>query len=40
VLQPLGFLARNRLVLAFLERADVACLRIRPRLQRLAQGLV
>ncbi len=36
VLRPLGLLARNRLVLAVLERAYEAFLKIRPRLQRLA----
>ena len=36
LLRPLGLLARNRLVLAGLERAYVVFLRIRPRLQRLA----
>jgi predicted DCC family thiol-disulfide oxidoreductase YuxK len=36
VLRPIGLLARNRLVLAVLERAYLAFLKIRPRLQRLA----
>lgn len=35
-LRPLGLAARNRHVLALLERVYVAFLRIRPRLQRLA----
>ena len=35
-LHPLGLAARNRLVLAGLERLYVAFLRARPRLQRLA----
>ena len=35
LLRPLGLLARNRMVLAVLERAYVRFLRIRPRLQRL-----
>lgn len=39
VLRPLGLMARNRLVLAVLERAYVAFLRVRPRLQRLARRL-
>jgi predicted DCC family thiol-disulfide oxidoreductase YuxK len=36
LLRPLGLLARNRLVLAALERAYRCFLRYRPRLQRLA----
>ncbi len=35
LLRPLGLAARNRLVLALLERAYRAFLRIRPQLQRL-----
>lgn len=35
LLRPLGLAARNRRVLALLERAYVAFLRVRPRLQRL-----
>jgi predicted DCC family thiol-disulfide oxidoreductase YuxK len=38
LLRPLGLAARNRLVLAGLERAYLAFLRVRPRLQRLADG--
>ena len=38
-LRPLGLLARNRFILAGLERAYVAFLRLRPRLQRLARRL-
>jgi predicted DCC family thiol-disulfide oxidoreductase YuxK len=38
LLRPLGLMARNRLVLAFMERAYVAFLKVRPRLQRLAGG--
>lgn len=34
LLRPLGLLARNRAVLAFLERAYLAFLRVRPALQR------
>lgn len=34
-LRPLGLLARNRFVLAVLERLYVAFLRVRPRIQRL-----
>jgi predicted DCC family thiol-disulfide oxidoreductase YuxK len=39
MLRPLGLLARNRLVLAGLERAYLVFLRWRPRLQRLALRL-
>ncbi len=38
-LRPLGLLARNRSVLAVLERTYLAFLRVRPRLQRLARWL-
>lgn len=38
-LRPLGLLARNRLVLAALERLYVFFLRVRPRLQHLARRL-
>lgn len=38
-LRPLGLLARNRLVLAGLERAYVLFLRFRPRLQRFVLRL-
>jgi predicted DCC family thiol-disulfide oxidoreductase YuxK len=34
LLRPLGLMARNRAVLAVLERLYVAFLRVRPRLQR------
>jgi len=37
VLRPLGLMARNRILLALLERAYVRFLRVRPRLQRLAR---
>jgi predicted DCC family thiol-disulfide oxidoreductase YuxK len=36
VLRPLGLLARNRMVLAFLERAYRAFLHVRPALRRFA----
>jgi predicted DCC family thiol-disulfide oxidoreductase YuxK len=36
LLRPLGLLARNRLVLALLEKSYRGFLRIRPKLQRLA----
>ena len=39
VLRPLGLVARNRLVLAVLERTYAVFLRARPRLQRLARRL-
>ncbi|WP_158745301.1 thiol-disulfide oxidoreductase DCC family protein [Acidisphaera sp. L21] len=39
VLRPLGLMARNRVVLAVLEQAYGAFLRMRPRLQRLARRL-
>lgn len=39
VLRPFGLAARNRLVLAVLEQAYVALVRIRPSLQRLARRL-
>jgi predicted DCC family thiol-disulfide oxidoreductase YuxK len=39
MLRPFGLMARNRLVLAALEQAYVAFLRMRPRLQRLARRL-
>ena len=39
LLRPLGLLARNRLVLAVLERAYRLFLRMRPRLQRIARRL-
>ncbi len=35
VLRPLGLIARNRLVLALLERLYVQFLKVRPRLQKL-----
>lgn len=38
LLRPIGLTARNRLVLALLERGYLAFLRVRPRLQRLARG--
>lgn len=38
LLRPLGLMARNRAVLAVLERLYVAFLRVRPRLQRWAAG--
>ncbi len=38
-LRPLGLLARNRSVLAVLEQAYLAFLRVRPSLQRLARWL-
>ena len=38
-LRPLGLLARNRAVLAILEQAYLAFLRVRPGLQRLARRL-
>ena len=34
LLRPFGLLARNRLILALLERAYLGFLRVRPRLQR------
>jgi predicted DCC family thiol-disulfide oxidoreductase YuxK len=37
VLRPLGLVARNRILLALLERAYVRFLRARPRLQRLVR---
>lgn len=37
LLRPLGLIARNRLVLAGLERGYRQFLRVRPRLQRLVQ---
>lgn len=36
LLRPLGLIARNRLVLTLLERAYLAFLHVRPRLQRMA----
>ena len=39
LLRPLGLAARRRWVLALLERAYTAFLRVRPRLQRLARAL-
>ena len=39
VLRPFGLMARNPLVLAVMERAYGAFLRMRPRLQRLARRL-
>lgn len=38
LLAPLGRLARNRIVLAGLERLYIAFLRVRPRLQRALRG--
>jgi predicted DCC family thiol-disulfide oxidoreductase YuxK len=38
LLRPLGLAARNRFVLALLERSYRAFLRFRPRLQRLARA--
>lgn len=38
LLRPVGLLARNRMVLAVLERAYLGFLKIRPRLQRAAGG--
>ena len=38
LLRPLGLAARNRWVLAGLERLYVAFLRVRPRLQRMVRG--
>lgn len=38
VLRPIGLIARNTIVLALLERAYLAFLVVRPRLQRLAGG--
>lgn len=40
LLRPLGLLARNRVILAALEKAYVVFLRYRPRLQRLAGAKV
>jgi predicted DCC family thiol-disulfide oxidoreductase YuxK len=40
LLRPLGLLARNRVILAALEKAYVMFLRYRPRLQRLAGAKV
>lgn len=40
LLRPLGLLARNRVMLAALEKTYVVFLRYRPRLQRLAGGNV
>lgn len=37
VLRPLGFIARNRMVLAVLERLYILFLRVRPRLQKLVR---
>jgi predicted DCC family thiol-disulfide oxidoreductase YuxK len=39
MLRPLGFMARNRSILALLENAYLLFLRIRPRLQRMAGGV-
>jgi predicted DCC family thiol-disulfide oxidoreductase YuxK len=36
-LRTLGLIARNRFVLAFLDRAYILFLRVRPALQRLAE---
>lgn len=38
LLRPVGLLAKNRFVLALLERAYLGFLKIRPRLQRMAGG--
>lgn len=35
LLRPLGLIARNRLILALLERAYIYFLKVRPRLQKL-----
>ena len=35
LLRPLGLMARNRFVLAMLERAYIQFLKVRPRLQKL-----
>jgi predicted DCC family thiol-disulfide oxidoreductase YuxK len=39
LMRPFGLIARNRLVLAVLEQASMAFLRLRPRLQRWAHRL-